>query len=385
MGAEPGVGKKPSQYRAWLLGLLLVAATVLAYQPAWNAGFVWDDDDYVTANRLLSAPDGLKRIWFSLDSPSQYFPLTYTVFRLEHSVWGLSSTGYHWVNLLLHSANALVLWRLLKRLQVPGSWLAAGIFALHPVHVESVAWITELKNVLMLLFFLLTLFAWTEFLERPQNKSWPFYFLSLFLFALALFAKTTACTLPIVLLLVLWLKRRPITRARLIQTIPFFALSLGMGFVTIWWERYHQGTHGKLFEMGLLDRVLVASRAVWFYLAKLAWPVNLTFIYPRWKIDAANPVDYLWLAAGAAVCALVYFARRRLGRSVETALIFFVVTLAPVLGFIMLYTFRYSFVADHYQYVASIGPIALAAAGITHLAIRDGRERSKRYSTLRCW
>ena len=134
MAAEPGVGKKPSRYRAWLLGLLLVAATVLAYQPAWNAGFVWDDDDYVTANRLLSASDGLKRIWFSLDSPSQYFPLTYTVFRLEHSAWGLNSTGYHWVNVLLHSANALVLWRLLKRLQVRGSWLAAGLFALHPVH-----------------------------------------------------------------------------------------------------------------------------------------------------------------------------------------------------------------------------------------------------------
>ena len=143
--------------RGWLKGLLLVGATLFAYQPAWHAGFIWDDDVYVTGNRLLTAPDGLWRIWFSLDSPSQYFPLTYTTFRIERALWGLNPAGYHWVNFLLHAANALLVWRLLKRLRVPGAWLAAAIFALHPVQVESVAWITERKNVLSLLFFLLAL------------------------------------------------------------------------------------------------------------------------------------------------------------------------------------------------------------------------------------
>src|SRR4051812_32483004 len=138
--------------RCWLFGLLLVAAVIMAYQPAWHAGFIWDDDKYITHNELLTAPDGLRRIWFSLDSPSQYFPLVYTMFRFERALWGLNPAPYHWVNILLHAANALLLWRLLKRLNVPGAWLAAAIFALHPVHVESVAWITERKNVTTLFF-----------------------------------------------------------------------------------------------------------------------------------------------------------------------------------------------------------------------------------------
>ena len=162
---------RSSRNRAWLLGLLLVTATLLAYQPAWQAGFIWDDDEYVTNNPLLTAPDGLKRIWFSLDSPSQYFPLTYTVFRIERSLWGFNSADYHWVNILLHAVNALLVWRLLRRLSVPGAWLAAAIFALHPVQVESVAWITELKNVLSFFFFLLALLAWVEFVETGQSRS----------------------------------------------------------------------------------------------------------------------------------------------------------------------------------------------------------------------
>ena len=153
-----------SRARIWLFAMGLVLATIFAYRPVWKGGFVWDDEFYVTKNRLLTAPDGLRRIWFSLESPSQYFPLTYTSFRIERSLWGLKPIGYHWVNILLHTANALLLWRLLTVLRVPGAWLAAGIFALHPVQVESVAWITEWKNVLMAFFFLLTLLAWARFI-----------------------------------------------------------------------------------------------------------------------------------------------------------------------------------------------------------------------------
>ncbi len=351
--------------RSWPFGLLLIAATVFAYQPVWHAGFIWDDDDYVTDNKLLSAPDGLSRIWFSTDSPSQYFPLTYTVFRIEHSLWGLNPAGYHWVNILLHAINALLVWLLLKRLSVPGAWLAAALFALHPVQVESVAWITELKSVLSLFFILLTLLAWIEFVEDQPQRSWRFYFGALFFYALALFSKTTACTLPAALLLILWLKTKPIDWRRLAQVVPFLAMGLGMGLLTMWWERFHQGTQGKLFSMGWLERILVASRAVWFYAGKLVWPVNLTFSYPRWTINPANPSAYGWLVMGIGLCAAIYFTRRFFGRSVEVATLFYVATLSPLLGFVMVYTFRYSFVADHYQYVASVGPIALVAAGIT--------------------
>ncbi len=373
-----------SRTRAWLFGLLLAAVTIFMYRPAWNGGFIWDDDDYVTNNELLTAPDGLRRIWFSLDSPSQYFPLVYTTFRIEHALWGLNPSGYHWINLLLHVANALLVWRALVRLKVPGAWLAGAIFALHPVHVESVAWITERKNVLMGFFFLLTLLAWIAFLDERTKRPWRFYGLALILYVLALSAKTTACTLPAALLLILWLQKKPIDKRRLSQVVPFLILGIGMGLLAVWWERYHQGTRGALFALGPIERILIASRAVWFYLSKLIWPSNLTFIYPKWNISPAHPLDYAWLLAGVVLCAVIYFARRYVGRGVEVAAAFFVATLSPVLGFIMLYTFRYTFVADHYQYLASIGPIALASAGVATLAGTFKRSRPLILSAAGC-
>src|SRR6266567_2928565 len=345
--------------RACIFALVLAAVTILVYRPAWNGGFLWDDDVYITNNELLTAPDGLRRIWFSLDSPSQYFPLVYTTFRVEHALRGLNPTGYHWINLILHVANALLVWAVLAQLKIPGAWLAGAIFALHPVQVESVAWATERKNVLMGFFFLLTLLAWVEFLDRRTTRRRGLYLLALVLYALALLSKTTACTLPAALLLILWLQERPINKERLVQVVPFLILGIAMGLLTVWWERYHQGTRGPLFALSPIERILIASRAVWFYLGKLFWPSNLTFIYPRWTISSTRLLDYAWLLTAAGLCAAIYFARRYVGRGVEVAAVFFVATLSPVLGFIMLYTFRYTFVADHYQYLASIGPIAL--------------------------
>ena len=222
----------PRWASGWLWAGLLVVAVIAAYQPAWRAGFIWDDDNYVTHNPLLTASDGLRRIWFSTDSPSQYFPLVYTTFRFERSLWGLNASGFHWVNILLHAGNAVLVWQLLRRLRVPGAWLGAAIFALHPVQVESVAWITELKNVQSLFFFLLALLAWTHFTATPSPRTpdaspqtrllpWAWYALALVCHALALFSKTTACTLPAALLLMSWLKHEPIRLRRLIEIAPF--------------------------------------------------------------------------------------------------------------------------------------------------------------------
>jgi tetratricopeptide (TPR) repeat protein len=352
----------------WLGAAATLAAwTIFAYWPAWHGGFIWDDDRYVTHNYLLIAPDGLRRIWFSLDAPSQYFPLAYTVLRIERSLWDLNPVGYHWVNVLLHLGNALLVWCILARLKVPGAWLAAAIFALHPVQVESVAWISELKNVLMGFFFLLTLLTWIAHVDARSKHRKILYAGALVFYLLALCAKSTACTLPAALLLVLWLKEKPIRGRTLLEIIPFILLALGMGLVAVWWEKFHQGTR-MLVSLGLLDRVPIASRAVWFYLGKLFWPAKLTFIYPQWQIDAASPTAYLWLIAAIAFVVAIYYGRRLFGRSVEVATIFFVTTLGPLLGFVMLYTFRYTFVADHYQYLASIGPIALASAGLVTLS-----------------
>ena len=358
-----------SRRRAIIFAFVLTAVTIFVYRPAWNGGFLWDDDVYIANNELLTAPDGLRRIWFSLDSPSQYFPLVYTTFRIEHALWGLSPTGYHWVNLALHISNALLVWLVLARLKVPGAWLAGAIFALHPVQVESVAWVTERKNVLMGFFFLLTLLAWIAFVNGETKQRWLFYGLALILYVFALSAKTTACTLPAALFLILWLQHKPIDWKRVIQIIPFLVLGIAMGVLAMWWERYHQGTSRAVFTfLSPVERALVASRAVWFYLSKLVWPSKLTFIYARWDIAPTHVLNYAWLMAGLITCAAIYFLRRHVGRGVEVAAAFFVLTLTPVLGFIMLYTFRYTFVADHYQYLACIGPIALASAGLVNLA-----------------
>src|SRR5215831_7260190 len=288
-----------SRRSAFIFALVLTAVTILVYRPAWNGGFLWDDDVYITNNELLTAPDGLRRIWFSLDSPSQYFPLVYTTFRTEHALWGLNPTGYHCVNFVLHISNALLVWLVLARLKVPGAWLAGAIFALHPVQVESVAWITERKNVLMGFFFLLTLLAWIAFVNERARRPWIFYCLALISYALALSAKATACTLPAGLFLVLWLQKKPITIRRLMQIAPFVILGVGMGLLVVWWEHYHQGTNRAAFTfLSPIERILVASRAVWFYLSKIFWPSNLTFIYPRWNISPTDLVHYTWLLLG---------------------------------------------------------------------------------------
>lgn len=365
---------------AWLGALAIIFATLAAYWPVFSAGFIWDDDAYVTHNPLLTAPDGLSRIWFSAHSQSQYFPLVFTTLRLEYAFWSLNPVGYHVVNVCLHIVNALLVWALLHRLglgnsgrqregasaamiprarPLPGAWLAAAAWALHPVQVETVAWVTELKNTESTMFYLLAVFAWLHFCA---GKGRWFYALALALHALALFAKTTACTLPAALLLALWLKGEPVNWRRVFQVLPFLALGLAMGLVSVWWEK-HLGNIQPRYHLlgGPLDRLLIATHALWFYAGKIFWPANLTFSYPRWDINISDWREYVGLAGCLAVAAALWFGRRKLGRGPAVALIFFGAALSPMLGFIPLYTFYFSYVADHYQYLACLGLIALAA------------------------
>jgi tetratricopeptide (TPR) repeat protein len=358
--ADAGVSKATRiANKPWVLAIALVILTFLAYLPALRCGYVWDDDFYVTKNPLLTAPDGLERIWFSAHNQSQYFPLVYTTLRFEHTLWGLHPVGYHFVNILFHALNALLVWAVLRKLALPGAWLAAAIWAVHPVNVESVAWITELKNTQSTLFYLLALLAWMKYADRETGRPWRFYGLALVLQALALFSKTTACTLPAALLLVLWLRKEPIGWRRLVQVAPFLALGVAMGLFSIWWEA-HLGNYRKELDytFNALERVLIATRALWFYATKLVWPTKLAFSYPRWEIDVRDPRQYTWLIGCVVIALFLWWRRRVLGRAPVAAV-------SPLLGFIPLYTFRYTFVADHYQYVASIGLIALFAAAVS--------------------
>jgi protein O-mannosyl-transferase len=358
-----------------LLGCaVIIVGCFIAYTPAIRGGFIWDDDRYVTANHLILAPDGLWRIWFSTDSPSQYFPLTYTMFWFEYRIWGFNPTPYHIANVAIHIINSLLLWLVLRRLSIPAAFTAAAIFALHPVNVESVAWITERKNVLMLFFSLLSILFWLDFSLHTQTikRATALYLFSLLFYALALSSKTTACVLPAVLLLVSWLKNVPVNKKQLLLIAPYIALGLTMGLLTIWWEHYHQGT--GLINLGLspLERILIATRAVWFYAAKIFFPLNLAFSYHRWDINTAEPLQYTGLLACLLTTGGVWFWRKSLGRGVIAAILMFVVTLFPTLGFFDLYTFVFSWVADHYQYMASIAVITLATAAASQAIARLG-------------
>ncbi|MGD0078712.1 MAG: O-GlcNAc transferase, partial [Sedimentisphaerales bacterium] len=358
--------------------IAIVVGCFAAYIPAIQGGFVWDDDDYVTANPLLSAPDGLYRIWFSTDSPSQYFPLAYTTFRGEYQLWGLNPAGYHTVNVAIHCINALLIWVILRRLSIPWAWFAAAVFALHPVNVESVAWITERKNVLMLFFSLLSVLCWVEFVfgGKSGRKAILLYAGSLLFCALALFSKATACTLPAALVLILWLKRSPVTVKRWLQIAPYIAMAIGIGLLVMWWEKHHQGMGVVNLGLSSTEKTLIAGRALWFYLWKLIWPVNLAFSYPRWNIDAHSVWQYGWPVSFVIAIVCAWLLRNRLGRGPVTALLFFPAMLFPMLGFFPLYTFVYTFVADHYQYMACIGPIAVAA-GAAAIAYRKSGKNAK--------
>jgi tetratricopeptide (TPR) repeat protein len=343
----------------WLWALVIVAATFIAYWPSLAGGFIWDDQGLIAQNRLIHAADGWYRLWITTDQ-IDYWPITYDMFWLEWRLWGANTLGYHLVNVSLHICCALLIWKILTRLRIPGGALAAIVFALHPVNVASVAWISERKNIVALLFFLLAILCYLRFVDVPANK-WKFYLVSLFAFALGMLSKGSIAILPIVLLLILW-RRRPIKPRDLIDMVPFFIVSAALVLVNIWFQTHGNGQ--KIRDVTLLQRLLGAGAVVWFYLYKALLPLRLDFVYPQWNISPRDPRWWMPLLACLIVtCILLWQRRRRPGALL--AWLFFCVALIPVMGFVDVYFMRFSLVADYYQYIAIIAPIALICAAIT--------------------
>jgi tetratricopeptide (TPR) repeat protein len=354
-------GESKTSQRLWLFALLLIAATALAYLPAWTGKPIWDDNAHITQPELRSG-HGLFEIWTRLGATQQYYPLVHSVFWLEQKLWGDSVVGYHLANILLHGLAAIVLLRILLRLKIPGAWLAAALFALHPVQVESVAWISEQKNTLSGLFFFSAILSYLNFDETRNRGS---YIASLVLFLLGLMSKTVIAPLPVIILVVLWWKRESISQKRdVAPLLPFFGLGIGAGLFTAWVERNFVGAQGAPFQLSILQRCLIAGRDFWFYLFKLFWPARLTFIYPRWQISAGIWWQYLFPLALALLLVLTWMLRKKF-RGPLAATLIFLGLLSPALGFINVYPFIYSFVADHFQYLACVGPLTLVATGIT--------------------
>ena len=347
----------------WLLPLF-VLVTLAAYAPAWHGGPLWDDDAHLTPPPLQTTA-GLWRIWFDVGATQQYYPVVHSAFWVMHRLWGDATLGYHLVNIVLHACSAFLVVIVLRRLAVPGAWLAGLLFAVHPVHVESVAWMTELKNTLSGVLYLGALLAYLRFDEARARRPYVF---ALLLFVLALLSKTVTATLPAVLLVVFWWKRGRLRwREDVLPLVPFFAAGIAAGIATAWIERTQIGAEGAEFELNLIERGLIAGRAFWFYLGKIVWPLNLMFNYPRWEISAREWWQCLYPVAAIALFAWLWLLRERT-RAPLAAMLIFAGTLFPALGFLNVYPFRYSFVADHFQYLASISVLALLAAGVSRVS-----------------
>ncbi|MCE9518202.1 MAG: tetratricopeptide repeat protein [Verrucomicrobia bacterium] len=367
-------------WAVWIWGLLIVVVTLGAYWPALQGKFVFDDDLWTTnAEKVLRDFSGLWRIWTDTTALQQYYPLTGTSFWIDYQLWHWWTLPYHVENVLLHATCALLLWRLLLKLEVPGAWLTGALFALHPVMVESTAWITERKNVLSMVFFLASLLTYGRYQsfwkgERmPRRRSWS-YALALLLFLGALLSKITAFALPPVFLLLGWWKLGRIRwREDVLPTLPFFALSVGLSLLIAWLEKHHVGADGAGWDLSWPERFLIAGRVPWFYAGKLFWPVNLCLDYPRWKLNAGSGLSWLFPLGAVAALLVPWLYRKRLGRGPVLALFCFAGTLFPVLGFMNVYGMLYSFVADRWVYLSSPALLALGVAFVAQLEARMAR------------
>ncbi|REJ96148.1 MAG: hypothetical protein DWQ34_04690 [Planctomycetota bacterium] len=342
------------------LGLLLLTAAIsIAYWPAFGAGFIWDDDGHLI-NHVVLQPDGLYRSWFSTDSFA-YYPLTWTTFWVEHELWGLNPFGYHVNNIILHSLSCGLLWLILRRLGIGGAWWAAALFAVHPVNVESVAWVTQRKNTLCMFFVMLS--TWL-YLYSADKRRPLLYCLSLLSFLASMLSKGAGVMLPFVLLLIAWWQDGVIQRRKLIRVIPYFAVSIGMGLTETWFQSQRAIAVDVVRDDSLAAHLAGAGMIVWFYLSKAVWPFELCFVYPRWTIRDDHLTSYLPLGLLVLALLLLWILRNRT-RHPFFAAAYYVLMLVPAMGFVHFYFLKYSYVADHYQYFALISITALLAAALS--------------------
>ena len=362
-----------------VLGVLAVAVFI----PAFFAAFVWDD------TIIVGLPDqvrGFADIWLNpslIESEGHYWPVVYTTFWVEYLLWGLDPVGYHVVNVVLHAANTMLIYALLRRLAVPGAWAAAAIFAVHPTHVDSVAWAIERKDVLSALFYLTSALAYIRWDERRRElaatrrrrraagrrrrvrRLEALYAASLALFALGLLSKSMVVTLPVMLLVYHWWRTGRAFGREAVRTVPFFAVAIG---VTLGDLAYYRARESVTLDISLGERVQIVSRSFWHYVQKLLWPSDLLPIYPRWDVDGGDLLGWGLLLAGIAVVVGLWLLRDRIGRGPLAGFLFFGVTLAPALGLIDYGYMNTSYVADRFGYLAGIGLIALVVGSLTRVA-----------------
>lgn len=335
--------------------LLILLLTVVVFIPALFAGFIWDDNAG-TDNSLLRTVDGLWKIWFVPNAnvkESHYWPVVYTFFWFENHLWGNNPFGYHLINILFHTLNVFLLWQILKRVGISGAGFIALLFALHPVHVESVAWIIELKDLLSAFFYLSSFLV---YLTYQNNQNWKILLLSLVLFVCALLSKSIVASLPIAILFYLWWKKGKVMKNEVVSLLPFFFVAIMITFLDVKFAQHRSPAHLGLIP---LERFIIAGKSLWFYFEKLILPTNLMTAYPLWDSNIYSIINYLYPVSYLLLLIMLYLGKSTFGRGPVSAFLYFAITLAPVLGFIEYGFMFFSYVADRFQYLASIGIIVL--------------------------
>jgi len=340
----------------WARAATILALTFVVYLPAMRGAWIWGDNERVYDNPFYKDVSGLRKLWVSRE-PKDYWPLFYTAFWVQWRLWGTETTGYHVVNVIWHGLVAVLLWRVLVRLRVPGAWLAGALFAVHPVHVDSVAWISEFVNPFSASFCLLALLC---YLRCDERDSWAWYAASVLLFLLAMLSKASVAMLPAVLVLCrLWMSR-PWRWRDAVRLGGLLVVAVSLSLVTVWFQKHSAGAHGYEWSAGFAERTAVAGHIIWFYLTKTLVPYKLMFVYPKWHIDPRSLTSYVPMAGVIALAGVFVWKWRVWGRCMFVGLGTFVVCLFPVLGYFDMFYMKYSYVADHWQYLASMGAIAWA-------------------------
>ena len=369
----------------WWVPVVFLLGTLLVYSQAISAGYIWDDDDYVTENPTLVTWGGLIDIWTDPSATPQYYPLVHTSYWLEYRLWKLEPTGYHIVNILLHGTNAFLLFLILRRLGMPWAWFAAALYAVHPLNVESVAWVTERKNVLAVLFFCLATLAWMKFIPiqtaneeasdapSPKPQAWLFYGLTLLAFVGGLLSKTVTCMWPVAIILLYWGAQHRWKIGQLASLLPMFVVGGCMGLLTAYLERKHVGAEGLEWDFSIVEKLMIAGRVFWFYISKTLLPYPLVFFYPRWEISGDHWWALSWVVTAGLLVVMLFVFRGKLSRWPLTAVLIYAVTLFPAMGFFAVYPMRYSFVADHFAYIPFLALMTLAAGVVWQIPHEKAR------------
>jgi len=364
-GREPLPAKPARVYGMIALqAAVIIAAMLWIYWPSMRGGWLWDDDLLVTDNVLLRHLGGLWKIWFQPGVTRDYYPFDSTVWWVEWHLWGMRTTGYHVTNVVLQIVSCLLVWRLLAKVGLKLAWLGGLLLAVHPLQVESVAWIAEMKNTLSLPFFLLAMIFWMNYEESNRRRD---YLLALGLFLVAMLGKPTMLAFPGVILLYAWWKRGRIGWSDVKGSLPFWGVALLLGLATVWFTQISQppATKEDLAAMGGFGpRVIVSGWVAPFVLGKVFLPLELMPVYPKWTVDSPSLLQLLpWPVLGGIIWYL-WTKRKGWGKDALLGLGFFLAMLAPVIVFVAANHVTMTWSMDHMEYLSMIGMFGLIAGGL---------------------